>query len=160
MTVNQNQYHANQETKRHNLAMEMLTSMQNAETRRANIAKETENTRSNKAREFENYRTNSANEGLTGFNFLNLRDHYARQDVEQKRSNEMREWQTQEKNAADIRLAEQGQGLEIMKMRESRRHNRAQEALQMIGTAADFASSISNGLGRALSPLLRLGLGG
>lgn len=126
------------ETARHNLSTESISSAQNAlrgqeliETKRSNLARESEATRSNRAREAEQARSNLRNEELKATSLdlererLALQSWYNQQQIalglrnlnysyanlgEQRRSNMAREAETQRANRANEQLAGQQLG--------------------------------------------------
>lgn len=141
MTKNQIAYYDARERKRSNLANEGLTQLRDAETARANLARETETNRSNVARETETARANRAAETET--NRANVaresetqRSNLAR-ELETTRSDVARETETNRSNLAN----------ELQRSRElaeTRRSHMANEAL----TSANIAEQTRSNLAR------------
>lgn len=146
MTVNQNQYHANQEVARHNRVMEQLqkeqnlqTSLRDAETRRANVAKERENTRSNRASEINTQEYNM---------FSN--EHWARQDSEANRHNKQSELLTDQQNTNTFVVSNAGNSTREGELREKRRSNKANEGVAKTRVMTDLLGSLGQAVSRVI----------
>lgn len=147
MTANQNQYHANMEIRRHNLAMERLqdaanlqTSKRDAETARTNLAQEKERARSARANEINTQDYNEYSKA-----------HWARQDSETAKHNRETERLTDQKQTNDFVTANASTDVNRQQAAESRRHNRASEGIQNTQAWLGLLGSLGNAAARVVT---------
>lgn len=160
MTANQIAYWNYVETKRSNQAKERLTGEANAETRRSNIARETENMRSNLAREAENLRSNQTNELIARSR--------AREEARANRAKESISAQTLgetvRSNKAKEQLTGQSTNVQRMSVMNQRAANRNQAALiaenkrhNLVAERQAVADLMVNNVGKLLTTGISVG---
>lgn len=160
MTANQIAYWNYVENKRSNQARERLTGEANVETRRSNIARESETMRSNLAREAETLRSNQANELIARTRAREeARANRAKEDISSRtlgetvRSNKAKEQLTsqstnvQRLNVMNQRMANRNQAAMIA---ENKRHN-------LVAEKQAVADLMVNNVGKLLTTGISVG---